>query len=606
MSVTAITPQQAGSLAGLFRARVQLTPDTPAYRQYDNTTKTWTSRCWRDIAKDVARWQAALQREGLRPGDRIAIMLRNSPEWISIDLAALGLGLVTVPLYMDDRADNLAYVLNQAEVKWLFIEGRIQWRQLAAQRDQLTQLRGIVSLHEIGDRDALEESRLTAAANWLAILGGDLITQALSPDDLATLVYTSGTTGRPKGVMLSHRNILENAYAAAQCAPIGPQDLFLSFLPLSHMLERTGGCFLPMMVGAEVAFARSIPQLAQDLITVRPSVLVSVPRIYESVYAKIQAGLRSQSAVARWLFQTTVHTGWNRFERQQGRSGWSPMELFWPLLQRLVARKILERLGGRLTYAICGGAPLPPAIARFFIGLGLPVYHGYGMTEASPVVSVNRPEANWPASIGKTVPGVEVKLGENDELLVRGPSVMLGYWQNEQATAAAIDAEGWLHSGDKARIDPDGFIFITGRIKDIIVLGNGEKLPPADMEMAITLDPLFEQVLIIGEGRAFLSALVVLNAEAWQAHAATLGLDPQQREYDERNQRIFERSLLERIKLRLQDFPGYARIRRITALHEPWSVENGLLTPTMKMKRERIAATYAEQIDAMYADYEDI
>ena len=604
MSTAAITPTEAGTLAGLFRIRVERTPDAPAYRQFDAEKNTWVSYPWRDIATEVARWQAALQSEELTPGDRVALMLRNCREWVVFDLAAQGLGLVTVPLYMDDRADNIAYIINQAEVRLLFVEGKLQWRQLAPLSKTLESLRRIVSLHAIADSDGVDEPRLVGAATWLADRQGELQTMSRPADELATLVYTSGTTGRPKGVMLSHRNILENAYAATQCAPIGGQDSFLSFLPLSHMLERTGGFYLPIMVGAEVAFARSIAQLGTDLTTVRPTVLVSVPRIYESVYAKIQTGLRQKSGFARFLFNATVRTGWARFERQQGRGGWSPLELFWPLLQRLVAQKVLARLGGRLNYAICGGAPLPPPIARFFIGLGLPVFHGYGLTETSPVVSVNQPDANWPASIGRAVPGVEVRLGENDELLIRGPSVMLGYWKNPEATAATIDAEGWLHSGDKARIEPNGFIFITGRIKDIIVLGNGEKLPPADLEMAIGLDPLFDQVMVIGEGRPFMSALVVLNPEAWQAFAPTLGLSAADQALDERSQRLLERHLLERIKKQMQGFPGYARIRRVTALHQPWSVDNGLLTPTLKMKRERIANAHEDQIQGMYADYD--
>jgi long-chain acyl-CoA synthetase len=604
MTESAITPASAGTLSGLFRDRVRATPDKTAYRQFDHASGGWEGCTWADVAHEVSRWQVAMDRDGLEPGDRVAMMLRNCREWITFDQAALGLGLVTVPLYTDDRAENIAYILEQAGVKLLLIEGKTQWQRLLPVREELKTLQRIVALHAIEDEKLPFDHRLISAADWQFGLHGELVTRPVKPDALATIVYTSGTTGRSKGVMLSHRNILFNAHAASKCGPLGDQDVFLSFLPLSHTLERTAGCFLPMLLGAEVAFARSIPQLAEDLKTIRPTVLISVPRIYESVYAKIQAGLRKKSRIARMLFQATVNVGWRRFEHQQGRASRSPSFLFWPLLRRLVANQVLQRLGGRLNFAVCGGAPLPPAIARFFIGLGLPVYHGYGLTEASPVVSVNCPDSNLPASIGKPMEGVSIRIGDQEELLTRSPSVMLGYWENAEATAAAIDGDGWLHTGDKARVDEQGYVFITGRIKDIIVLGNGEKLPPADMEMAIQLDPLFEQVMIIGEGKPFLAALVVINRDLWPEFAQELDVDPESDE--DLNSRFVERSLLNRVHRQLGDFPGYARIRRLTPLREGWTVDDGLLTPTLKMKRERIAVSLKDKIEAMYADYTDV
>ncbi len=631
------TPDRTGTLPGLFRARVQASPDAVAYRQFDTLRDDWVRYTWAEIATEVDRWQAALHGEGLQPGDRVAMMLRNGREWIIFDQAALGLGLVTVPLYTDDRPDNIAYILEQTETRLLLVEGKLQWRRLLPVIAGLSTVRRVVALHDIAEpnasgdsgkplnsdapqdsdelrnsdrprnpdraagRDRPTDPRLTAASEWLSGGTGHGITRSLEPEALATIVYPSGTTGRPKGVMLSHRNILSNARGAAQCGPLGAQDVFLSFLPLSHTLERTAGCYLPMLIGAEVAFARSIQQLGEDLVAVRPTVLISVPRIYEGVYAKIQAGLKQKSGLARALFAATVATGWARFERVQGRAGWSPRLLLWPLLNRLVARQVLARLGGRMAYAVCGGAPLPPPIARFFIGLGLPVYHGYGLTEASPVVTANRPHDNLPASIGTALPEAEIRIGAQQELLTRGPSVMLGYWENPEATAQAIDAEGWLHTGDKARIDAEGHVFITGRIKDIIVLGSGEKVPPADMEMAIQLDPLFDQVLVLGEGRAFLSALIVLNPEAWREAAAALDVDPE--DAAARNGRFVERSLLTRVNRQLKDFPGYAQIRRLCTVCEPWSVETGLLTPTLKMKRERIVTQLQDRVEALYADY---
>ena len=593
-----IPPHTCHTLAGLFRLRVQQSPDSQAYLQFDSQQQAWRSHSWREVAVQVARWQAALKKEGLAPGDRVAVMLRNCMEWVIFDQACLGLGLVTVPLYTDDRPDNIAYIVADCGARLLLIGGPTQWRRLADVAEQMPSLQRIVSLNKLDEVQPQNDERLTDFAHWAVDAEAEIQSLDSQSEDLATIVYTSGTTGRPKGVMLSHDNILQNAFAAQHCAPMGSDDLFLSFLPLSHTLERTAGCYMPMMVGARVAFARSIQGLAEDLLHLRPTILISVPRIYERIYGRIKAGLKEKSAFARFLFQTTVRVGWRRFEYQQKRATWHPQLLLWPLLERLVATKVKNRLGGRLRIAVCGGAPLPPAIAEFFIGLGLPVYHGFGMTEASPVVSVNRPEDNLPASVGTVLSGVEVRIGENDELLVRGPTVMQGYWNNEQATKAAIDAEGWLHSGDQARIDKQGHIFIIGRIKEILVLANGEKVPPNDMEMAIAMDPLFDQALVLGEGKAYLSALLVLNPEEWQSLAPSLGVNPN--DAAALNQSAVEKALRKRVAEQLGAFPGYAQIRRLRATLEPWDVENGMLTPTMKLKRSVILEHHKNLVDELY------
>ncbi|MDX9767669.1 MAG: long-chain fatty acid--CoA ligase [Ectothiorhodospiraceae bacterium] len=591
-----ITPQHAVTLAGLFRERARRSASRVAYRQYED--ERWVDVTWQEVARTVARWQAALLAEGLTKGDRVALMLRNRREWSVADQAALGLGLVTVPLYNDDRPDSLAWILNDAGVKLLFIDGRMQWRRLREVMSGLDGLMRVVSLQALEDDGGID-ARMRSLDDWLAAAGplAEPPLVSIGADSLATLIYTSGTTGRPKGVMLTHANLLENAHACSLCGSFGEDDLFLSFLPLSHALERSAGLYLPMLVGAPVAYARSIPQLAEDLATLKPTVLISVPRIYEKVYARIHAGLRQKSPLARWLFLAAVEVGWRRFEHAQGRAAWHPKLLAWPLLRRLVADKVLSRLGGRLRYAVSGGAALAPEVARLFIGLGLPLYQGYGMTEASPTVSVNRPEDNLPASIGHPLPGVEVRIGADDELLTRSRCVMRGYW-NDPATTRAIDAEGWLHTGDKARMDADGRLYITGRIKDIIVLSNGEKMPPADMEMAIGLDPLIEQVMVLGEGRPFLVALVVLNAEVWELFARELGVDAADQAV--LNDRRVERAVLERMRQRLRGFPRHAQIRRVLLSLEPWTVDDDLLTPTMKMKRALIRERFQTRIAALY------
>ncbi len=595
-------PDKLDTLCGLFRARVAASPDAVAYRQFDDGSGAWVSYTWAQVAAEVERWRRALVKEGLAPGDRVAVMLKNCVDWVVFDQAALSLGLVTVPLYLDDRPDNAAYILDHADAKLLLVEGKFQHKKLAEIAGTAHQLQRIVSLTVPENGLAAWSPRFAVAADWLAQAADTPVPERhLSADLLASIVYTSGTTGRPKGVMLTHANLLWNAYYASQCADFDADEVFLSFLPLSHTLERTGGYYLPMLLGAEVAYARSIAQLAQDLQTIRPTILISVPRIYERVYGRIQDGLAKKKPIARKLFDLAVRVGWRKFQHAQGVAAWYPELLLWPVLKKLVAGNVTEKLGGRLKLAISGGAALSPEIARVFVGLGLPIIQGYGLTETSPVVTVNRPESNVPASIGKPLPGIEVKIGENDELLTRSKCVMRGYWKNEEATRAMVDADGWLHTGDKSSVDARGHYAIVGRLKDIIVLNNGEKVPPTDMESAILLDPLFEQVMVVGEGKPYLAALTVLNEEHWQAFAASLNVDPDQ-PTALRDPRVVK-ALTRRVADHLRHFPGYAQIRRLHPELKPWTVDNGLLTPTLKVKRNQVLDRYRAAVEAMYADF---
>ncbi len=382
----------------------------------------------------------------------------------------------------------------------------------------------------------------------------------------STMLYTSGTTGRPKGVMLSHNNILTNAAASCTVLTAGHDDLFLSFLPLSHTFERTVGYYAPIAAGCCVAHARSVQELPQDLREVRPTILVSVPRVYERFYAKLQ-----ESRLAR---------------------------LGWPVLDILVGRKVRAMLGGRLRFAITGGAAMPLAVATRFRELGVELLQGYGMTEAAPVVSANRPGDNDPASVGRAVPGVEVRIGANDELLVRGPNVMAGYWKRPEDTAQALK-DGWLHTGDQAVIR-DGRITIKGRIKDILVTSTGEKVAAGDLEMAIGADPLFAQAMVLGENRPFLAVLAVLDRAQWQRAAAALQVDP--RDTASLDSLQARKMLLDRVRKAVSAFPAHATPRALWATLEPWTLDNGLMTPTLKLKRPQIEERFAAQVRLLYGE----
>ena len=597
--VDIISPETAGTLGGLFRERVMRTPDSCAYLRYDRQGRCCESVSWAETAAMAARWQEAFRREGLQPGDRVAIMLKNCLEWVLFDTAALGLGLVTVPLYVNDRPDNFAMIIEETGARLLLIEGSEQWERIREVSGRLDSLVRIVSLTLACTREC--DLRLALLADWLPDSAPGYEAGAWPPEALATIVYTSGTTGKPKGVMLSHANILSNTYAGVSQIPVFPDDLFLSFLPLSHTLERTAGYYVPIMAGASVAHVRSLDQLPEDLAAFRPTIIISVPRIFERIHRKISGKLAASPRWKRLLFYLTIDIGWRRFLHSQGRGNRSPLFLLWPLLELLVAKRILTALGGRLRLTISGGAPLGPEIARFFIALGLNLLQGYGLTETSPVISANTEDDNQPETVGQPLPGVEVMLAAENELLVRGPNVMSGYWKNPEATAAVIDSQGWLHTGDQATIAFSGHITVTGRLKEIIVLANGEKVAPADLEMELVTDPLFEQTMVIGDGRPYLTALLVLNDAEWSNLAVRLGLDAADDSVLESSP--VEQALLERITPKLSHFPGYASIRRVYACRTAWSVQEGLITATLKLRRKPLLERYADKIESMYAGH---
>jgi len=592
-----ISFHQAQTLSGLFDCRVERSPDQRAYRFYRSETDCWDDLTWAQVRDRAALWQRAMQVDGLEAGDRVAVMLNNCLEWVLFDLAATGLELVTVPLYVNDRQENFSYILQSTQSRLLLTDGIEQWQRIEEVGDQLDSVERIVTLQTVCEVDC--DPRLRQIDDWLPDSAGDCYRVArCASESLATIVFTSGTTGPPKGVMLSHKNILSNAEAGLQRVEVKSSDQFLSFLPLSHMFERTAGYYIPIMAGACVAFARSVDQLSEDLQMIQPTVLVTVPRIFERIYNKMTLKLADESWLARKIFQLAVFSGWYHFQYHRHQKPWAIQLLIWPLLKRLVGVKLMQRLGGNVRIAISGGARLSAPIAETFIGLGLQVLQGYGLTETSPIIAVNTLEDNLPLSVGRALPGVEAKIGENLELLVKGPNVMLGYWQRDETI---IDEEGWLHTGDQARIDAKGRIFITGRIKEIIVLSSGEKVPPEDLQLAISTEPIIEQVLVIGEDRPFLAAIVVLNPGQWNLLATRLELD--HKDPNHLNHPQVVHYLLERIAYRLKEFPGYAKVHRVHVTQQPWSIDSGLVTATLKVRRKPLLEQFAQEIEGLYSGH---
>jgi len=597
-SADIIPPAIAGSLDGLFHERVRRDPQRIAYRYFDDIGDAWIDLTWSQMEHGIRRWQAALLAEGLMPGERVAIILRNCPQWVMFDQAALGLGLVTVPVYTSDRPENVAHVLEDSGAALLLVESNAHWQPLRIACEKLSRLGSVISLQPVREDS---DARLRSLEEWLPEEGVAFHHRVTEPSSLATIVYTSGTTGKPKGVMLSHGNLLDNCWHAIKLFQLQKDECMLSFLPLSHALERMAGYYLAVMGGVTVAYARSVQQLQEDFSLLRPTILISVPRIFERILGGIRKKLDKSSPVTRRLFDLTLDTGYRRFEHQQGRASWEPQLLLWPLLERAIAHKITQRLGGRLRLVVCGGAAVTPEISRTFIGLGLQFLQGYGLTETSPVISVNRPADNLPSSVGVALGDVETRVDEQGVLHVRGPNVMLGYWNHPAATAAILDAEGWLNTGDAVRIDAQGHIHITGRLKEIIVLSNGEKIPPGDIEAAILQEPLFEQVMVAGEGKPYLCLLAVVDREKWLEAADIHNLPKNWPEcLESPHAKAFALTTVGR---RMHAFPGYARIRRIALLAEAWSVENGLLTPTLKLKRSQVLERYSKEYQALYEGY---
>jgi len=594
------------TLPELFAWRVAQTPAFEAYRQFDETDGKWISTSWQDAGQRVAGFVSALSTLNLEHGARVAILLPNGLNAVCIDQAVMAIGCVPVPMHALDNPGSIAYILGDSDAALLIADTDLQWQSIEQVGLALPALQQVVVRSRTLPEAERSSSRsgsvgLVQLNNWLSSAAG-LAQSGRSPDetDLATLVYTSGTTGKPKGVMLTHRNVMSNVSAVLQSVAPVAGDVFLSFLPLSHTFERTAGYYLPVAAGACVAYSRSVKLLQQDFLEVRPTILISVPRVYERVYSVIQTRL-SGSRIQSALFNLAVATGWRRFCREQGMLVGDTLTaaldaVLWQVLQPAVAQKLIDQFGGRLRIAVSGGAALSQAISHCFLGLGIPIIQGYGMTESSPVVAFNAPDDNDPSTVGRPMSNVEVRIGDNAELQVRGPNIMRGYWKREEDTAKALQ-DGWLRTGDQAEI-VEGRIRILGRIKEIIVTSTGEKIAPVDLELAIMNDAVFEQAYVFGDNAPFIGCAVVLNKQYWTELATSVGLNPNVGINLQAEPVVH--AVVARIRELTKEFPYYAQPRSVILTLEPWTVENTLITPTLKLKRNNLAARFARGMQEMY------
>ena len=590
--------------------RARQIPQTVALRQYDRKEKAWKDVTYASLDKQITAWRRALEALHLERGARVAILLNNSVDAVLADQAVLANGLIPVPLHAIDTPGSSAFILIDSHSSALITNKADRWGLIEKTNVPMPDLKHVILTEETGINEKDEHRQILSKDIWLAS-GKDIqeLPEGPKSEDLAAIVYTSGTTGRPKGVMLTHHNVVENVIATLiHIAPAPkPGYIFLSFLPLSHTFERTAGYYLALGMGCTITYNRSIMLLAEDLRTVKPNVLISVPRIYEKIYARINEQLGKKPAIARWLFNCAVNVGWRKFCAENKlpvpKSPWQFADSFTgPILKKLVADKVLEQFGGNLKVAIAGGAALNGKVARVFGGLGLAPIQGYGMTEASPIIAGNSLTLNQPDTVGKLFSNLQMRLApETHEIQIRGSSIMKGYWKRPEDTARVLDSEGWLSTGDVGEINETGLLRIKGRIKEIIVTSTGEKVPPVDLELALETDPLFSQAYVVGENKPFISAVTVLNPEEWKKLAAELKVSASEASLKLTSVRT---AILKRVKAAAADFPHYALPRKVLLTLKPWTIENGLLTPTLKLKRTPLAKFFKKEIDEIYEKHD--
>jgi long-chain acyl-CoA synthetase len=562
---------------------------------------------WRPISsaefrRAVEELSLGLRALGLEAGDRVAILSENRPEWAFADLATLAAAGVDVPIYPSSTPAQVLYILKDSGAKAVFVSNAAMEAKVAEIRAELPALLHVIRMDDgAAGGTTLEEVRAKGRPALAADPGAVRQRSAsLGPDDLATIIYTSGTTGEPKGVMLSHGNIVSNVAAAAAVFPVfGPDDLALSFLPLCHIFERMAGHYLMLSRGVTVAYAESVEAVPANMGEIRPTVMFSVPRLYEKMHARIQEKVAGDPPLRQRVFRWGLRVGLESFRHRVAKTRPpASLRLRRAIADRLVFAKIKRRVGGRLRVFVSGGAPLSRELAEFFGAAGLLILEGYGLTETSPVITVNRPGDFRPGTVGPPVEGVEVKIAPDGEILTRGPHVMKGYYKKPEATAEAIDKDGWFHTGDVGFLE-DGFLTITDRKKDIIVTSGGKNIAPQPIEGALKLSPLIADAVMIGNKRNFASALVVPKFDALEKWAAARGISFRDREELVRRPEIvahYEQA----VKQATDGLARFEQIKKIALLPREFSLEGGELTPTLKVKRRVVEQKYKDVIDRMY------
>ena len=545
-----------------------------------------------------------LRELGLKKGERVAILSENRPEWAFIDLATLAALGADSPIYPTLTAAQVLYILKDSGARFVFVSNEMQGKKLGEIHADLPNLAHVIAISgavpgALTFADLRAKGREALAKDPNAVR--DLAKQA-QPDDLATLIYTSGTTGDPKGVMLTHDNLVSNVLASMSTfADLTPQDVSLSFLPLCHVFERMAGHYLLLRFGATIAYAENFEKVPENMLEVRPSLILSVPRLYEKVYARVFEKVGSDSPLRQKIFHWALGVGHEYFDSRVRREVPGPfLKLKNAIADRLVFKKIRERTGGRIKLFVSGGAPLSREIGEFFGAIGLTILEGYGLTETSPVIAVNRMDRLKPGSVGIPLENVEVQIAPDGEILTRGPCVMKGYFNKPEATKEAIDPEGWFHTGDIGNLDAAGFLTITDRKKDLLVTSGGKKVAPQPIENRLKAHPLVAECVMVGNKRNFPAALIVPNFQNLERWAQEKGLAFKDRKdliEKPETQALYTSTVNDLTK----DLANFEKIKKITLLEREFTLEAGQLTPTLKVKRKVVEEQFKALIDRMYA-----
>jgi len=564
---------------------------------------------YNELKEETNSFAYGLSSLGVGKGDKVAIISENRPEWVYSDFAILELSAIDVPLFPSLTADSIEFILNNSESKGVIISNKFQLNKIRKIIDKCKHIKFIIVLNE-NDFDADVKNLYTF--KQVQELGGKQMPshpnlledsiKKIDENDVCTLIYTSGTTGEPKGVILTHKNIMSNVNSTLEIYPITKDDVFLSFLPLCHSFERMAGYYSAFAAGAPVYYAESIETVAANLIEVKPTIMTSVPRLFERIYSKIIKNVESQPEKKQKIFYGALNIG-NQYANAKREGKISlPLRIKHKVADKLVFKKLKEKTGGNLRFFISGGAALPRALGDFFESTGIIIIEGYGLTESSPVIAANRFDDYKFGTVGKPLPGVEVKIASDGEILARGPNIMQGYYKNKKETEATL-IDGWLHTGDIGVFDADGFLMITDRKKHLFKTSAGKYIAPTPIENTFLASKFIDQFIVIGDRRMFLSALVVPDFEALKEYADSNKIPYASEEDLTKNDKIYK--LLEQDMNELQKkLANYERIRRFSVLHKPFTIESGEITPSLKIRRKAIESNYGELIEQMYVSME--
>ncbi len=591
------------NLADMFWSQVERYGGRTALKHKVN--ETWTPVSWIEWADMVRKVASGLTELGLEKGDRVSILSNNRVEWVTTDLGTLCAGGVTVGIYASNLPKEVAYVAEHAEAPFIFVEDREQLEKVLEVRSELPRLKKII----VYDMPADFEDSGVMSMDELMNLGADKmkagksrmedVRRNVSREDMALLIYTSGTTGPPKGAMLSHDNILWTADTGIKALSIGEDDETLSFLPLAHLLEHFL-FFGTIMLGATINFAESIDRIAQNMQEVRPTVMVGVPRVYEKIYARLRnmADRKGKFGAAVFNIARNAAIEYARKE-SRGQPIGAGLAIRRKIGDVMVFRKLKNIVGGNIRFFGSGGAPLSPEIAEFFYGAGLPIIEAWGMTETTAPVTITRPDMIRPGAVGSPLPGGEVKIADDGEILVKGPNVFMGYFKNPEATQEALK-DGWMYTGDVGYFDDEGMLHITDRKKDLIITAGGKNIAPQNIENMVKTDPIFSQIVLIGDRRPYCSALITLNEEEVRRVAGEKGLD-EEADYE---QLVNKQEIIEEVDKALAEknkhLARYEQIKKYRVIPYDFSQETGELTPTMKVKRKVVNEKFRDTIEQMY------